>query len=436
MHSGANKDFQGCNRRSHAASVGLKAALSPGNAKGPFSVASYRRQWLSDLLTSFAFEIESLALAWYVLVETKSVMLMAAIASLQYLGTLVSPLLGVAGDRFGQLRTLRTMRLYYAGIALLVLGASTADLLNPWIALVAATASGLIRPSDLGMRNVVTSGIVPKPLLLPAVSLSRATGELARIGGALAGAAWMATLGIAWAYAAALSLYLIAAVLIGMLKLDETAIPVRRMTVFGQLKDAIRSVGRAPAQKATMLLALFVNFTAFPFLLGLLPYVAKDRFMMDEMGLGVLISVAASGGLASSVLLARFPIRRPAATMFVFSVGWHALTLIFALQDSLPLALIALFFTGLAQGMCMTLMAAFLVGNVDPKQRGSVMGLRSMAIYGLPLGLTTSSFLLREGLSFPMVAAIFAIAGTIITLTLWGLYKSHFQESDATGGAF
>ncbi len=400
----------------------------PTKADGPFSVASYRRQWSSDLLTSCAFEIETLALAWYVLVETKSIVLMAAIASLQYLGTLVSPLLGVAGDRFGQRRTLRTMRLYYAGVASLVLCASALGILSPWIALGAATASGLIRPSDLGMRNVVISCIVPSHILLSAVSLSRATGELARIGGALAGAAWMATLGISWAYVVAVALYLTAAVLVGLLQLDESKVVIRAHSVFGQLKNAIRSVRRAPAQKATMLLALFVNFTAFPFLLGLLPYVAKDRFMMDEVGLGVLIAVAAAGGIASSILLARVPIRRPAMTMFVFSIVWHALTLIFALQDTLPLALVALFLTGLAQGMCMTLMAAFLVGNVDPSQRGSVMGLRTMAIYGLPLGLTASSFLLKQGMSFAHVAGLFCFSGTLITALIWTMYKRHFQE--------
>lgn len=407
----------------------MNGAPSPADAKGPFSIRSYRLQWSSDLLTSSAFEIETLALAWYVLVQTQSVVLMAAIASLQYLGTLISPLVGVAGDRFGQRGTLRAMRFYYAGIASLVFCTAIAGLLTPWVALAAATASGLIRPSDLGVRNVVTSCIVPGHVLLPAVSLSRATSDLARIGGALAGAAWMATLGISWAYAVVITLYLVAALLVGMLQLEESKKGIRTHSVFGQLKNAVRSVGRAPAQKATMLLAFFVNFTAFPFLLGLLPYVAKDKFMMDEVGLGILIAVAASGGVASSVLLSRVVIPRPAMTMFLFSIVWHVLTLIFALQDNLGIALVALFFTGLAQGMCMTLMAAFLVGNVDPKQRGSIMGLRSMAVYGLPLGLTVSSFLLNQGLSFGMVAAVFCFAGTLITLILWTLYRPDFKET-------
>src|ERR1051326_5436781 len=69
----------------------------------PFEIRSFRFQWPADLATSWAFEMETLILGWYVLVETKSVLLLTVFASLAYLGTLIAPLLGVAGDRAGPL---------------------------------------------------------------------------------------------------------------------------------------------------------------------------------------------------------------------------------------------------------------------------------------------------------------------------------------------
>ena len=43
------------------------------SALAPFRIRNYRFQWPADLLTSWAFEMETLILGWYVLVETGAV---------------------------------------------------------------------------------------------------------------------------------------------------------------------------------------------------------------------------------------------------------------------------------------------------------------------------------------------------------------------------
>ena len=40
-------------------------------------------------------------LGWYIMVETGSVLLLTVLASLQYVGTLIAPVLGMVGDRIG-----------------------------------------------------------------------------------------------------------------------------------------------------------------------------------------------------------------------------------------------------------------------------------------------------------------------------------------------
>jgi hypothetical protein len=67
----------------------------------PFRIRNYRFQWPSDLITSWAFEMETIILGWYVLVETGSVLLLTLFAALNYTGTLLAPLFG--GDRIGAL---------------------------------------------------------------------------------------------------------------------------------------------------------------------------------------------------------------------------------------------------------------------------------------------------------------------------------------------
>ena len=61
--------------------------------------------------------METLILGWYVLVETKSVLLLTLFASLTYIGTLIAPIFGVAGDRIGHRDLLAMMRSTYAVLA-------------------------------------------------------------------------------------------------------------------------------------------------------------------------------------------------------------------------------------------------------------------------------------------------------------------------------
>ena len=76
----------------------------------PFRVRSFRFQYPADLLTSWGSEMETLILGWYILAETGSVLLLTLFGSLQYFGTLVAPVFGMAGDRIGHRAVLCAMR--------------------------------------------------------------------------------------------------------------------------------------------------------------------------------------------------------------------------------------------------------------------------------------------------------------------------------------
>src|SRR6476646_1043329 len=108
----------------------------------PFRVRSFRFQWPADLLTSWAFEMETIILGWYVLVETKSVVWLTVFGALQYLGTLVAPLYGVAGDRLGHRALLLWMRAAYALVAGALMTLAFAGVVTPFVVMVAASFTG------------------------------------------------------------------------------------------------------------------------------------------------------------------------------------------------------------------------------------------------------------------------------------------------------
>ena len=182
-------------------------------ALAPFRVRSFRFQWPADLATSWAFEMETLILGWYVLVETGSVLMLTVFASLLYIGTLLAPMFGVMGDRIGHRNLLCAMRGLYAALATILMTFAFMGIVTPALVLAITAVMGLVRPSDIGMRAALVAETMPADRLVGAMSIQRTTQDSARIAGALTGAGLVAALGMGPAYMAVSSFYAISVLL-------------------------------------------------------------------------------------------------------------------------------------------------------------------------------------------------------------------------------
>src|SRR3954452_16793436 len=117
-------------------------AMRRSSLLAPFRIRSFRFQYPADLLTSWGTEMENLILGWYILAETGSVLLLTLFGSLQYFGTLVAPLLGMAGDRLTHRAVLCAMRASYTMLALLLMTFAFTNTLRPLHVFVIATLAG------------------------------------------------------------------------------------------------------------------------------------------------------------------------------------------------------------------------------------------------------------------------------------------------------
>ena len=152
--------------------------LSRVPALAPFQVRSFRFQWPADLLASWAFEMEGVILDWFVLVSTGSVLALAVFGSLQFLGTLISPLFGMAGDRIGNRNLLCLMRATYIAVATALAALFLPGRAAPVSVFALATVMGLVRPSDITLRNLLVGETMPASYLMRAMGVSRTTAEL------------------------------------------------------------------------------------------------------------------------------------------------------------------------------------------------------------------------------------------------------------------
>ena len=411
-------------------SGGVDPARLP--ALAPFRVRSFRLQWPADLAASWAFEMESLILGWYVLVETGSVLLLTVYASLLYLGTLLAPMFGVAGDRIGQRNVLSAMRAVYAVQAAILMTLAFSGVLTPFYVLIVAAIMGLVRPSDIGMRAALVGETIPRAQLMGAMSIQRTTQDSARIVGALTGAAAVAALGMGPAYVMVTALY--GASLALTLKTANGARPshaAARSTPWRDLKAGFGYVRATPHLLATMCLAFLLNLTAFPLINGLLPVVAKQIYRSDQTGLGYMVAGAACGALLGSIALSRYGgAIRPGRVMLVACAAWFALLLVFAHISHPAAGIPVLVLAGIMQSASMIPMTAMLLRSSDERFRGRIMGIRMLAIYGNIPGLLISGPLIAR-FGYPATATGYCLFGLAFILLIAVRWRDHLWQRGA-----
>ena len=397
--------------------------LSEKSTLAPFRVRSFRFQWPADLLTSWAFEMETLILGWYVLVVTDSVLWLTAFASLQFLGTLVAPVFGAGSDRLGRRTMLCVMRGAYTCLGATILTLSLLDILGTWPVFAVALISGLIRPSDLVMRNALIADTIPPVQLLRAMSISRTTMDSARIVGALVGAGLFSLLGIAYAYMVVTLVY--SAALLLTLGVSRHQSPSKQQSFFKDLMAGITYVRQTPAVLAIMWLAFLINLTAYPLAMGLLPYIAKDVYLIDENGLGHIVAAYSSGALLGSVFIIVAGGRlRPSRLMLLGACGWYGTMLLLGIITDKSIGMLTLAATGFMQSMAMVSMSVVLLNVTDPAFRGRILGVRILAVYGLPLGLLASGPLITQ-IGYTNMVTTYCVVGFTACLAVTLHWRQH-----------
>jgi MFS family permease len=400
-------------------------------ALAPFRVRSFRFQWPADIATSWAFEMENLILSWYVLVETQSVVMFTVFASLQYIGTLLAPMFGVMGDRVGHRNLLCAMRGLYAALAAALLALIAAGALTPVLVLVVAALTGLVRPSDIGMRYALIGETMPGGYLMGAMGMQRTTQDSARIAGALSGAGLVAALGMGWTYLIITALYAASLFLTFRAGRGHASAPARpdaapqsaRPSPWRDLREGAVYVWNTPSLLAVMTLAFLLNATAFLQFNNLLPVVAKEVYGGGQTLLGALVASGASGALLGAIVLTKIGGKFHAGRMMIVGcMAWYAALLVFAQVAHPTLGMFVLFLGGIAQTAGLIPMATILMRDGVARFRGRVMGIRMLAIYGTLPGLLIAGPLIAS-VGYPGTATLYCAIGLLFTLLIAAYWR-------------
>jgi hypothetical protein len=82
------------------------------------------------------------------------------------------------------------------------------------------------------------------------------------------------------------------------------------------------------------------------------------------------------------------------------------------------------------QSLSMTPMAVMLLHGAGAKFRGRVMGVRMLAVYGLPVGLLLAGWLI-ERVGYAATASGYCISGVLLTLAIAVRWRAALWPADA-----
>src|SRR5262249_43256577 len=232
------------------------------------------------------------------------------------------------------------------------------------------------------------------------------------LGGALYG------LGPATVYATVGALYLVAAVLVALVRDAEPARPRDEITV-ASLFSGIAFVLR----RRLLLGALSLDL--FAVLLGgataLLPIYARDILGTGPWGLGLLRAAPATGALAMSLGLARRPVEHDAGpVLFGAVVVFGVATVVFGVSTDLMLSLAALALLGASDLLSVVIRHSLVQMRTPDGMRGRVSAVHSR-FPGTSNQLGEFESGLLAALFGPIPAVLIGGVGTIVVAALWML---------------
>jgi MFS family permease len=257
--------------------------------------------------------------------------------------------------------------------------------------------------------------VVPRGQIAPAMAWIVSAGQTAQIVGPALGGLLYA-LGPGAAYVTAAVMCLLAGVLGAAIRLSRGPRPREPLTLESVFSGAAFILSRR-------VLLGSMSLDLFAVLLGgataLLPVFAKDILGVGPVGLGLLRSAPAVGALATSLLLARYPLERKLGpTLFRAVIVFGVATVVFGLSTEMVLSLAALTVLGAADVVSMVIRLSLAQIRTPDAMRGRVS-----AVHSLFTGTSNQLGAFESGALAALVGAVPSVliggVGTIAVAAIW-----------------
>lgn len=270
--------------------------------------------------------------------------------------------------------------------------------------------------------------IVPKKLYPNAATWSSSTWQVGSVlGPALAGFS-IGWIGVHWSMCLIIGFSLLA--LINLLQISKKPIlnPKIGEPVMQSLREGIKFVFKTKA----VLGALTLDMVAVLFggAVALLPIFAQDILKVGSEGFGVLRAAPAVGAFLTMLITAYLPISKNAGMKLLTAIfGFGICIIVFGLSSIFWVSVVALFFSGVTDGVSMVIRQTILQLKTPDHMRGRVASVNSMFVGSSnELGAFESGVTAK--LMGTVTAVVFGGSMTLLTVLTTGIVSPSFRKLD------
>ena len=333
-----------------------------------------------------------------------------------YLPLLIGGVLGgVVSDRFDRLSTVRTQLLLLVPLTVVVGLLVRTDRLELWMLYFYMFIVGFGWVTDMTSRRALVFDLVGDRRFDSAMAMESLSLSMGMVLGALVGGYAIEVVGIGASYFLIAGFLVLALV---MLMPVESPPTIRRAASDRPAKD-LRDAGRMLRTNHGLIGVLGVTVIANFFLFAYFPIipVLADELEASAFFVGLLLAGTGIGMMIGSLIFTKLQPHRRGLIHLIGLFFALALVVPFALSASYSLALGLIIASGVGSGLFGSTQSTLAVASVPEEARGRALGLLSMAIGGLPLGMYALGELAEQiGPSRALVAS--ATAGLVV-LSLW-----------------
>ncbi|MFL0062795.1 MFS transporter [Tenacibaculum maritimum] len=272
--------------------------------------------------------------------------------------------------------------------------------------------------------------IVPKKIYPNAATWSSSTWQIASVlGPAFAGFSihWI---GVHWSLCIVFSLVLLSLLFIFGISKKPILNPKIGEPVMQSLKEGVQFVYKTKA----VLVALTLDMISVLFggAVALLPVFAQDILKVGPEGFGALRAAPAIGAFLTMLITAYVPISKKAGLKLLTAIfGFGLCIIVFGLSTVFWISLMALFFSGVTDGISMVIRQTILQLKTPDHMRGRVASVNSMFV-----GSSNELGAFESGLTAKLMgtatAVIFGGTMTLITVVTTGIISPSFRKLDLT----
>lgn len=272
--------------------------------------------------------------------------------------------------------------------------------------------------------------IVPKKLYPNAATWSSSTWQMAAVFGPAVAGFSIAMLGVHWSLCIVFCLILISLLLVFKISKKPILNPKVGEPILESLKDGIRFVFKTKA----ILGAITLDMVSVLFggAVALLPVFAQDILKVGPEGFGALRAAPAIGALITMLITAYIPISKNAGMKLLVAIfGFGLSIIVFGLSSIFWVSLLALFFSGVTDGVSMVIRQTILQLKTPDHMRGRVASVNSIFVGSSnELGAFESG--LTAKLMGTVTAVVFGGTMTLVTVVTTGIVSPSFRSLDLT----